>query len=233
MSDQFSVIIPAVIYSSSLSCPVTTEIDGEPLIVKVVAQTKDINANQVIVATDHQDIINLCNRFGITAVMTTFTHNTGTDRIVEVVKKLNIKDTIISLKADQLLLENKLIEKLVEYLSSHNLPVATIATEISNLDDLNNNNIVKVVANKNSMAMYFSRGNIPYCRSGLNIDYILKNKQSVNSNFQILRHIGVYAYSNQFISNYYNLDRSDIELLEDLEQLRVLYNGINMGVLVV
>ncbi len=233
MSREFSIIIPAIINSTSLSCPITAEVNGEPLIVKVAIQAQKTDAKHVIVATDHQDVINICNQFGIKAVMTSFTHNSGTERIVEIVQKLKIDHMVVNLKADAFSLDIEDIKKLVDYTLEKQLSVATIATRISNLDDLNNNNIVKVVVNKNFKAMYFSRSVIPFCRSGLLVDYILKNKDPINQDFNILRHIGVYIYSAEFLMNYSKLQMSDLEVLEGLEQLRIMYNDIPIGVLLV
>jgi 3-deoxy-manno-octulosonate cytidylyltransferase (CMP-KDO synthetase) len=233
MSCQFSIIIPAIINSTSLLCPITAQIDGQPLIVKVALQAQKTNAINVIVATDHQEIINICNQFGIKAVMTSFTHNSGTERIIEIVKKLKINHMVVNLKADAMFISSEIITSLVDYTITNNLAVATLATKVSNIEDMSNTNIVKVVVNKNSHAMYFSRNTIPFCRSGLLIDYILNNKKSVNLNFNILRHIGIYSYSADFLLNYSKLEDSDLEHLEGLEQLKIMYNAIAIGVLLV
>lgn len=233
MNQPFSIVIPAIINSTSLSCPITADVDGDPLIVRVALKAQNTRAHSVIVATDHQEVINICNQYGIKAVMTSFTHNSGTERIVEIVQKLQIKHMVVNLKADEISLQEVIIEDLVNYAVTENLSVATIAHKITNVEDLSNSNIVKVVVNKNSKALYFSRGSLPFCRSGVLVNYIMGNKAPINPNFQVLRHIGVYVYSAEFLSNYPELLKSDLEVIEGLEQLSIMYNDIAIGVLAV
>lgn len=234
---DFYVIIPARMDSTRLPNKMMLDIDGIPLIVRTAKQAQKSNAIKVIVATDHPDIKKICATHDIEAIMTDTKHQTGTDRIAEVLKSLNLKPEtiIVNVQGDEPLIEPELINGLANFIKTQQTQIATVAHKITTEADVFNPNVVKVVLDKNHNALYFSRAPIPFCR-----DNIIANDDA-KQNFirftlpqetPILRHVGIYAYLVDFLHNYDCMPSSAIENLEKLEQLRALYNGYKIAVLV-
>ncbi len=221
---KFNIIIPARMQSSRLANKMLLDVVGLPLCVRVAKQALKTNAQTVIVATDHIDIFNACNEHGINVMMTSITHQSGTDRLAEVVKKLNwsLDEIVINLQGDEPLIDPILINQLAEFIISKKTPIATVAHPIHDIDDISNPNIVKTVLDKNENAMYFSRASIPFYRNGFN------NSQT---KLNVLRHVGIYAYTVQFLHEYVQLPNCALEHVECLEQLRSLYNGYKIAVM--
>ncbi|MCE2706231.1 MAG: 3-deoxy-manno-octulosonate cytidylyltransferase [Proteobacteria bacterium] len=230
MNKGFSVIIPARMQSARLANKMILDIHGLPLIIRTAKQALQSNTKQVVVATDNKQIEAICKEHKIDVIMTKEEHQTGTDRLAEAVKTLGYKDDeiIINVQGDEPLIPPQLINNLADFIIRQKTQVATIAHKIYHENEIFNPNIVKVVLNKNNHAMYFSRAPIPYHRDGFieKLDFILPN------GINFLRHIGIYAYSVEFLKNYSAMPHSLIEQVEKLEQLRVLYSGQNLSVLV-
>jgi 3-deoxy-manno-octulosonate cytidylyltransferase (CMP-KDO synthetase) len=229
--NKFTVVIPARMHSTRLPHKMMLDLAGVPLIVKTAHQAHKSNAAQVIVATDHADILELCKKHGIKAIMTREDHKSGTDRIAEVAKLLNLSSTeiIVNVQGDEPLIDPKLINNLAKFIINKQAEFATIAHSISTEEEIFNPNIVKVVLDKNSNALYFSRSPIPFYRDGFtNRAHEFKLPQQLN----LLRHIGMYAYSVNFLNNYSKMPVSPLEEVECLEQLRVLYAGHKISVLI-
>ncbi len=146
--------------------------------------------------------------------MTSPEHTSGTDRITEVVEKLDITDNecIVNLQGDEFAMPPEIINQVAELLIKHNdYNMATLCEPINNENDINDKNIVKVVFNKDKSALYFSRAPIPYHKN--------------NKNKKYFRHIGIYAYRAGFLKLFSRWPVSDLESRESLEQLRVLDHG--------
>lgn len=229
--NKFSIIIPARMHSTRLPHKMTLDLDGVPLIVKTAKQAHKSNAASVIVATDHELILNICKEHGIEAVMTHESHNSGTERIAEVVAILGLapNEVIVNVQGDEPLIDPDLINDLAEFTLTRNAGFATIAHSIMTEEEIFNPNIVKVVLDKNSNALYFSRAPIPFYRDGF-VNRVHDFKLPAQMN--LLRHIGMYAYSAAFLNSYSQMTPSPLENVEALEQLRVLYNGHKIVVLV-
>ena len=213
-SQKTVAIIPARYSSTRFPGKPLAEIAGKPMIQHVWERVKKTpSIDEILVATDDERILNTVRNFGGDAVLTSKEHETGTDRIVEVVQGiscgwvLNIQGdepTILPADLDRLIKQTKIKKK---------AKAATLIFKITDQAQLNDPNIVKVTINLNKMALYFSRSLIPYPRSGKSPDC------------KIWRHLGVYLFRRNFLIEFSQWPRSDLEITEQLEQLRILENG--------
>lgn len=217
-------------HSTRLPHKMTLDIGGLPLIVRTAQQALKSKAHLVVVATDHQDIVAICERHKIDVVLTSENHHSGTDRIKEAAELLNLNDdeVIINVQGDEPLIDPELINRLAGFILTQNTEIATIAHQIDSEDEIFNPHVVKVVLDKFGNALYFSRATIPFYRDGFPPSHDFK----LPTELSILRHIGIYAYQVGFIKKYNQLQLSPIEQVEGLEQLRALYNGYKIAVLI-
>ncbi len=228
MKNKFVVIIPARINSTRIKKKMILSVGEYPLIIQTAIQSKKSSAQNVVVATDDEEIFNLCYQYNINAIMTDVNHKSGTDRVVEASIKLNLddNDTIINVQGDEPLVNYNLINDLAEFFVEKKTNFATVAGLIENVEDVFNPNIVKVVLDKDDNALYFSRSPIPFYRDG----YVDKLNSKM-PRFNVLKHIGIYAYNLKYLKIFKNSPQSEIEQVESLEQLRALYNGEKIAVL--
>jgi len=228
---SIAVIIPARYDSVRFPGKPLALISGKPMIEHVVSAAKKSKlANQVIVATDDERICDfVTNKLSTKAVLTSKKHNSGTDRISEVVKKDPSIKLIVNLQGDEPLIPSSYIDKVLEPLLTSEPPdfntpghlsMTSLITQITNNDDLNNPNIVKVVMDSNGFALYFSRSAIPYNRTG-------------KKDIKYFKHIGIYGYTREAILQFNLLLQSSLEQSECLEQLRAMENGIKIKLEVV
>ena len=181
----------------------------------VYRAAQQASATEVVVATDDQRIIDAVEGFGGQACMTDSSHHSGTDRILEVTRKLNwSKDSIVvNLQGDEPLMPAVNITQVAANLASRECSMATLHKEIDALE-AEDPNQVKLVHDHEGHALYFSRSVIPYNRGG-----------EVG---QYCGHIGIYAYRVEFIETFSELAPCDLEITESLEQLRALVNGYSI-----
>lgn len=216
---SFTVIIPARYQSTRLPGKPLALIDDKPMIQWVYEQALKSGADNVIVATDDERVKGAVERFGGQVCMTSATHESGTERLAEVVKTMSITEDhiVVNVQGDEPLVPPQVIRQVANNLASCNAPMATLAVEINDQEEVFNPNAVKVVTDCQGYAIYFSRAPIPWDR-----DHFATTKEIVNP---LKRHIGIYAYRAGFIEKYINLPVSPIEKIESLEQLRVLWHG--------
>ncbi|MCG2838519.1 3-deoxy-manno-octulosonate cytidylyltransferase [Photobacterium sp. WH77] len=216
----FTVIIPARYQSSRLPGKPLADIAGKPMIQWVYEQASKAGARQVIVATDDQRIAEVVTSFGGEACLTRADHESGTERLAEVVEKYQLAadEIVVNVQGDEPMIPPSIIRQVADNLARSDAPMATLAVEIDHADEVFNPNAVKVVMDKNGYALYFSRASIPWDR-----DNFAKRPQEIHQN--LLRHIGIYAYRAGFINTYINWEPSALEKIESLEQLRVLWHG--------
>ena len=216
--------------STRLADKMILDIHGIPLIIRTVRQALQSDAKDVFVATDDHKIERICNDYGAKVIMTKREHETGTDRLAEAVAILNLNDDeiIINVQGDEPLINPALINNLAQFIMNRGTEVATIAHKIHTDNEIFNASIVKVVLDAQGNAMYFSRAPIPYYRDG----FVEKLNFNLPQGIHFLRHIGMYAYSVKFLKNYNNMPDSPIEHVEKLEQLRILYHGHKLSVLI-
>ncbi|MGH8806653.1 MAG: 3-deoxy-manno-octulosonate cytidylyltransferase [Noviherbaspirillum sp.] len=222
----FIVIIPARLASTRLPNKPLADLGGKPMIVRVAERATQSGAAQVVVATDHADILAACHEHGIAARMTRADHPSGTDRIAEVAAAMQLPPdaVIVNVQGDEPLISPTLIAATAALIKP-DVPMATAAHPIGDVADVFNPNVVKVVLDKAGQALYFSRATIPWHR-----DAFAQSKDVIPANYRPLRHIGIYAYSDAFLQDYSKLEPSPLEQIEALEQLRVLWHGVRIAV---
>ncbi|CAM3559133.1 3-deoxy-manno-octulosonate cytidylyltransferase [Vibrio aerogenes CECT 7868] len=217
---SFTVVIPARYQSSRLPGKPLADICGRTMIQRVYDQAMQSGAQRVIVATDDPRIEQVVTSFGGQVCMTSPDHESGTERLAEVVATLSLPEehVVVNVQGDEPLIPPGIISQVAENLQSHPVPMATLAVQTQEAEDIFNPNIVKVVTDQNGYALYFSRAAIPWDR-----DCYPHDARSVQH--PVLRHIGIYAYRAGFIQTYVDWNSSQLEKIECLEQLRVLWHG--------
>ncbi|MGR9107190.1 MAG: 3-deoxy-manno-octulosonate cytidylyltransferase [Gammaproteobacteria bacterium] len=219
----FRVVIPARHGSSRLPGKPLLPLAGKPMILHVCDRARESGAREIIVATDHEAIRACVEDYGIPSLMTSTEHRNGTERLAEVCAVLGWPDAdiVVNLQGDEPLVPPETIRGLAKTLeSAANARVATLATSIHNADELFDPNAVKVVLDRDGYALYFSRAPIPWDR-----DRFIAGRavQDLGANYK--RHIGMYAYSVEFLRRYQGWGPSELERIESLEQLRILWYG--------
>ena len=248
---EFVVVIPARFQSSRLPGKVLADIEGKPMIQWVVEKAKLSGARQVIVATDNDEVAAVVSAFGGEVCKTRADHQSGTERLAEVMEQYQFSDDeiIVNVQGDEPFIPPMNIAQVANNLANQqkNRDVArmsTLAININSVDEAFNPNAVKVILDKDGYALYFSRATIPYDRERFLGSYSnTENNSSANTSSNIsskinaigdfyLRHVGIYAYRAGFIKDYVNWPTSELEQVEALEQLRVLYQGEKIHVAV-
>lgn len=221
---SFTVIIPARFASSRLPGKPLAEIAGKPMIQHVFEKAQQSGAKRVIIATDNEKVAKAAKGFGAEVCMTSEQHNSGTERLAEVVEKLSIPDEeiIVNIQGDEPLIPPIIVRQVAENLAKFKVNMASLAVKIHDAQELFNPNVVKVVTDKNGYVLYFSRSVIPYDRDQF---MHLHDVEKVHLADCYLRHIGIYAYRAGFIKQYVQWQPTQLENLEKLEQLRVLWHG--------
>jgi 3-deoxy-manno-octulosonate cytidylyltransferase (CMP-KDO synthetase) len=232
---SFVVVIPARFESSRLPGKVLADINGKPMIQWVVEKAEKSGASQVIVATDNEEVAKVVTDFGGEVCRTRADHQSGTERLAEVMEIYDFDDdqVIVNVQGDEPFIPAENITQVARNLANQQRTnqqqarMATLAVHIHDVEEAFNPNAVKVLTDKHGYAMYFSRSTIPYDRSRfLNED----NVASIGDFY--LRHIGIYAYRAGFIKDYVQWPTSQLEQIESLEQLRVLWQGERIHVAV-
>ena len=223
---SFIVIIPARMASTRLPNKPLADLGGKPMVVRVAERAAQSGASRIIVATDHPDILAVCEQHGITAHLTRADHPSGTDRIAEVAAAIGLAAdaVVVNVQGDEPLIDPALIAATAAQIKN-GVPMATAAHAIHDMTDMFNPNVVKVVLDKAGRALYFSRATIPWHRDGF-----ARSKTDMPAAYQPLRHIGLYAYDHAFLQAYPALTVSSLEQIEALEQLRVLWHGYPIAV---
>lgn len=216
------VVIPARLNSSRLPRKVLLELNGKTVVQKVYERCVQAkNIDEVYIATDSSEVKESCESFTKNIIMTSETHESGTDRIAEAVESIDC-DVIINVQGDEPFIDIELIEELVNSFDNQTKMVSAMH-KIKLVEDLKNPNVVKVNVDKNLNALYFSRSIIPHHRDDW--DALLNHHTTIPEPLRFYRHLGVYGYTKEFIKTYSNMEVSYLERLEKLEQLRVIENG--------
>lgn len=216
-------IIPARYSSTRLPGKVLVDINGKPMLQRVwEAACRSKHLSRIIIATDDEKIENLCFNIGAEYVMTPKDLSSGTERAIYAYKLLNEdSEIILNIQGDEPLITGDLIDDLIESFIVRNADVGTLVKRIDNNEDIFNPSIVKVTLNNESNALYFSRSPIPYLR-----DYPETEWHKVHT---FWKHIGIYIYKTNSFLNFNVLANSELDKLEQLEQLRYLQNGYNIN----
>lgn len=209
-----AIVIPARYSSSRFPGKPLADILGKPMIQHVYEKAKSVKNATVVVATDDNRILSVVAGFGGKGVMTSSDHASGTDRLVEVMSEVDA-DLYINLQGDEPLVRSEDLELLINAMAANkSIEVGTLYHSIS-AHQAKDPNTVKVVTSHSGRACYFSRSPIPFIRD--------KNGQA-----SYKQHVGVYAYRKSVLETYTQLDESNIETSEQLEQLRLLDSDIDI-----
>lgn len=209
-------IIPARLGSTRLPRKILRELAGRPLLSYVYAAASDCPAlTDVLVATDSEEILELCTSNGWHAMMTSVEHQCGTDRVYEVARQVPA-DVYINIQGDEPLARSEHIEALLRLMRNSTVEVGTLKTPCA-ADDVGNPHAVKVVTDRNGEALYFSRSTIPFARDQ-------------TTQFTYFKHLGFYAYRLPALKAFSSLPVAELERTERLEQLRFLEHGIAIHV---
>lgn len=222
----FCIIIPARYASTRFPGKPLASIFGKTMIQHVYEKAKLFTEN-VFVATDDIRITDNVESFGGKSVMTSASHQSGTDRLAEaksiIEKEHGISsDVIINIQGDEPFIELNQIKLLAECFAQPETQIATLAKKITTIEELHNSNCVKVVFDENHNAIYFSRASIPYVRNSV------ADKWLETTDFY--KHIGIYAYKAHILNKITSLPVSVLEKAESLEQLRWIENSYKIKV---
>jgi 3-deoxy-manno-octulosonate cytidylyltransferase (CMP-KDO synthetase) len=204
-------VIPARLASTRLPRKILREIAGKPLVGWVYEAVRPSPLiSDVIIATDSDEILEACGKYGWKAQMTSAAHRSGTERVHEVSNSI-AADVYLNVQGDEPLVRPEQIEPLLQVMNDPAVQVGTVKTPCP-LEDVNNPNAVKVVTAPDARALYFSRATIPFDRDGTGPRYF--------------KHLGLYAYRKSALDWFVSHPESALEKSERLEQLRFLENGI-------
>ena len=211
-------IIPSRLSATRLPGKPLLKISDISIISHVFKRAEEANIGEVIVAAEDQEIVDDVVKNGGRAILTSRNHKTGTDRIYEALQKLESKDVdlIMNLQGDEPAINIEDIVSLNKKMISNQSKMGTLAAEIKDLKDLDNENIVKVVTKENLNKDQFSEAN----------KFLRKSSEVAN----IYHHIGIYCYSTETLKKFVELNQSKNEIENRLEQLRALDNNIEINV---
>ena len=212
---QAIAVIPARLASTRLPRKMLREIAGQPLLAHVYRSVRSSPLLQdVVIATDSDEILELCHKNGWQARMTSVDHQSGTERVHEIAN-LVAADVYLNIQGDEPLTRPEHVKSLLDVMKNPAVQVSTLKTPAP-AADVKNPNAVKVVTDVSGRALYFSRATVPYDRDGTRPLYF--------------KHLGVYAYRKAALDRFCQLPESPLERSERLEQLRFLENGIPIHV---
>jgi 3-deoxy-manno-octulosonate cytidylyltransferase (CMP-KDO synthetase) len=211
-------VIPARYSSKRFEGKVLADILGKPMIQHVWERAKQaLVLDDLIIACDDERVARAAEGFNAKVVFTAKAHLSGTDRIIEVVNPIDVK-IVINIQADEPLIQPVMIDSVAQVLLDNpSVSMATLIKKITDTQELDDPNVVKVVIDKNNFALYFSRAAIPFHAHNSQV------KSPV-----YYKHIGLYGYTKDFLFIYKNLPVSNLETTESLEQLRVLEEGLRI-----
>ncbi len=212
------IIIPARIGSSRFPNKVLADIGGMPMVVRTAKAVEDID--DVVIATDSQEVIDIAQSHGIKALMTSEDHQSGTDRIYDAAQTLGLKEDeiIINVQGDEPFIETDVVQAIYdltkENRDNEQIMMNSCYKVISN-PEADDPNIVKVVTDEADIALYFSRAKVPYPR---------------DHHFDAYKgHLGIYGFTVRSLKKFCALSPAPLESIEKLEQLRALYHGYEVA----
>ncbi|MFK8138550.1 MAG: 3-deoxy-manno-octulosonate cytidylyltransferase [Bdellovibrionales bacterium] len=216
-----AVVIPARYASTRFPGKPLAKINGKEMILWTIEGVlKSKSVENVVVATDHDAIFDLVNSSPLaTAVMTDSELPTGTDRVYQAIKGLDV-DVVINVQGDEPLFDGRCLDPLLKAFDVDHIQMATMGRKFKAFDEIESQTTAKIVLNKNNEALYFSRFALPFSREKMDLDTSVK-------------HIGIYAYRKSFLKEFCQSEPSSIEMAEGLEQLRALYLGAKIKVVMV
>ena len=204
------IIIPARLASTRFPNKILADIHGLPMVIATATRVQ--NLDDVAIAADTEEVVELAKQHGFKAILTSQEHQSGTDRINEAAQKLNLceDDIIVNVQADEPFIEETVVKSVIERAKCTEAMITSACKKI-NLLHVKDPNLVKVILDANGNAIYFSRSTIPYDREGGFEGYF--------------GHLGIYAFRKKSLETFCTLPYAPIEHIEKLEQLRAIYHG--------
>lgn len=218
-------VIPARFASTRLLGKPLAEIGGKPMIQHTYENAlKSRLINEIAVAVDDDKVAQVVRNFGGKAFITPKNISTGSDRIAYVIKNIPEANIIVNIQGDEPFIKGEMIDQAVEpLLFDSSVKVSTLAKKIESIEELKSPSVVKVVFDYNNYALYFSRSTIPYVRDART--YIDRLQQA-----DIYKHIGMYVFRREALLKFTQMEQTDLEKIEKLEQLRMLENGMKIKI---
>lgn len=229
MSSRVLGIVPARLASTRIPNKPLYPLLGRPLIEWVWRRVEEMEVmDRVVVATDSEEVAEVCRSLGAPVEMTASEHPSGTDRVAEVASREAYAgyEVVANIQGDEPLLKEEHLRAAISLVRDEGWQIGTCATPLMDREARSDPNVVKVVRGTNGRALYFSRAKVPYKR-----DEKPTEDDLVREPF--LRHIGIYAYAREGLSRWVALAPTPLERLEKLEQLRPLEAGLRIGVALV
>ncbi len=222
---SIKVVIPARYGSSRLPGKPLLKIQGKTIIEHVAERCREagVSKDNIIIATDDQRIFSVLESSQWQVVMTSDSHQSGTDRICEVANKMQWDDDtiVLNVQGDEPMIPPDLIENVASFAKTHSeYDIATAVVSMTKAENVDDPNVVKVVLGENSRAIYFSRAAVPF------------NRDFPQNHSLAKRHIGIYAYRVSALKRFCSFSESILENYEKLEQLRALSHGMPIGALI-
>lgn len=208
------IIIPARLKSSRFENKILADIMGLPMVIRTAKRVESLD--KVVIATDSQEVVELAQQYEIKAVMTGENHQSGTDRINEAAKNLNLPENelIINVQADEPFIEPEVVQAVIDGVKNNTNQFNMVSCYKNITSELADDpNHVKVITNSKDEAIYFSRAKIPYNRD---------HYHSVN----YCGHLGIYGFDVKSLNQFCSLNNSSLETIEKLEQLRAIENNL-------
>lgn len=226
---NFNIVIPARYASTRLKGKLLKKLADKPILQWAWEASCASSAKKVYIATDSELIFTQAQAFGAEVLMTSSEHTTGTDRLAEAAQILGLSasDILVNVQGDEPLIDPILINQVAENLQKNtSASIASLYAKIHHWEDFINPNVVKVITDKNQLALSFSRAPIPYPRELLGVEFSqILQQQPLPKNYHFKRHLGIYAYRAEFLQKFNQLQQGQLEVTEHLEQLRALENG--------
>lgn len=217
------IIIPARLASSRFANKVLADILGLPMVIKTAFAVKDLD--DVVIATDSEEVVKVAKQYNINAIMTSAAHQSGTDRINEAANILGLRDDeiVVNVQADEPFIEPNIIATVIEktklIMDSRDFTMVSLCKQI-NSELADDPNLVKVILDAKSDAIYFSRSKIPYNRDH-------------HHDIQYFGHLGIYSFAKKSLNEFCSLGAAPLEHIEKLEQLRAIYNHKKIAMAIV
>lgn len=220
---EFVVVIPARYASTRLPGKALLDIHGKPMLQHVYERATESGAGEVVIATDDDRIAEVAEAFGAAVCMTGDQHQSGTERIAEVADLMDWHDeqVVVNLQGDEPSMPPQLLDQCATLLDDATADIATLASPFLSRQDFESPNCVKVIRDQHDHAIYFSRASIPYPRDEGS------NERAASA---ALHHHGIYAYRCGVLRRLVEAAPSDLEVCEQLEQLRALSLGMTIAV---
>ncbi|MDP2363331.1 MAG: 3-deoxy-manno-octulosonate cytidylyltransferase [Ignavibacteria bacterium] len=218
-------VIPARFASTRLMGKPLADIGGKSLLQHTYeGASKSKLMNQIVIAVDDEQVAKAAKEFGAAVMMTPKSCATGSDRIAIVAKEFPRADIIVNIQGDEPFISGMMIDQAIEpLLFDLDVNVSTLAKLIESVEELKSPSVVKVVFDYKNFALYFSRSPIPYVRDA-------EDEKDMIEKADFYKHVGLYVYRKEYLLKFTQLEPTDLEMWENLEQLRMLENGFNIKI---